>query len=106
LEVGATAPDDPRHVYIQAPTYLDTLGEDTTLVKNLLELIEARPGLSTSGIEKTKPGGGVTAIRTELRLLEADGKVRSEAGPRRSTLWYPLAPSPSDPVWSRQTGSR
>ncbi len=77
------------HVYIEAPSYVESLGVDETLARALLDLITAKPGLSTTAIEKTKPGGGVTAVRDELRMLEADGKVRSEDGPRRSKLWFP-----------------
>ncbi len=87
-----TIREDSDHVYVVAPSYLDSLGIDETLARALLDLITAKPGLSTTAIEKMKPGGGVTAIRDELRMLEVDGRIRSEDGPRRSKLWYPADP--------------
>ncbi len=84
----ASAVDGDR-VYIEAPSYVESLGVDMTLAQDLLDVILARPGMSTTAIDKAVTGNA-TAIRSELMMLKADGKVRSEKGPRRSKLWYPV----------------
>lgn len=84
----ASAVDGDR-VYIEAPSYVESLGVDMTLAQDLLDVILARPGMSTTAIDKAVTGNA-TAIRGELMMLEADGKVRSEKGPRKSKLWYPV----------------
>ena len=45
----------------------------SAVARALLDVVTAKPGMSTKAIEQTKPGGGVTAIRSELTMLEADG---------------------------------
>ncbi|MEO8423521.1 MAG: hypothetical protein ABI595_06355 [Actinomycetota bacterium] len=88
---------DRRDVWIEAPSYIETLGGDSGLAAAILELVTVRPGLSTTAIEQAKPGGGVTAIRSELLTLEADGKVRHETGARNAKHWYPVE-TPSDVI--------
>jgi hypothetical protein len=75
-------------VYIDAPSYVETLGIDQSLATALLDTVTAKPGLSSKKIEEVVTGGA-TAIRSELVMLEADGKVRSEKGPRNAKLWFP-----------------
>ncbi len=89
---------DGNRVYIDAPSYVETLGVDETLGRELLDLVSARPGMTTTAISKAVTGGNAV-IRSELTMLGADGKVRSEDGPRNAKLWYPASDpaTPPDP---------
>jgi hypothetical protein len=74
-------------VEIRPPNEAQEYGLDEGLYESLLTWIEANPGQSTRVI-RLNVLGSATAIGNALEVLEADGKVRSEAGPRNAKLWF------------------
>jgi DNA-binding transcriptional MocR family regulator len=44
-------------VFIEAPSYLETLGVDESLGRELVAIITARPGMSTNAIETAVTSG-------------------------------------------------
>ena len=54
LHVDSAAPGD--RVYIDSPSHVESLGVDETLARNLLGVIQTRPGLTTKAIDKAVIG--------------------------------------------------
>jgi hypothetical protein len=57
----------------QAPSYVESLGIDGTLARELIDLVTAQPGMNTTAIKKAI-GGNAYRIGDELARLEVDGK--------------------------------
>lgn len=82
-----------EEVWIEAPKSTDDPGvkEKTAIV----EWITAKPGQSGTLVAKgmkIDPHRG----RDVLRTLQIDGFIRSEAGPRKSSLWFAVKPYEAD----------
>ena len=101
LEVGAkrdlaavsleSFADDGVTIHVTAPADTDepTTARDHRLYAAVCEYVASNPGVSGRKVEEDVTGSG-PRIRSALVVLEEEGFVRTEDGPRRARLHHPV----------------